>query len=63
VLRQTGRCMQIDRNVEREIINHRMLNHVNIIGFKEVSIMAAQLCITRQHQPAGRLKQRFVRAG
>lgn len=31
-----GRCPQIDRNVEREIINHRMLNHPNIIGFKEV---------------------------
>jgi hypothetical protein len=29
---------QIDKNVEREIINHRMLNHQNIIGFKEVRL-------------------------
>ena len=28
---------QIDKNVEREILNHRMLNNVNVIGFKEVS--------------------------
>lgn len=27
---------KIDKNVEREIINHRTLNHPNIIGFKEV---------------------------
>eukprot|EP00803_Ostreobium_quekettii_P000571 evm.model.scf_1515EXC.4 EVM.evm.TU.scf_1515EXC.4 scf_1515EXC:30903-34959(+) len=27
---------KIDKNVEREIVNHRMLRHPNIIGFKEV---------------------------
>ena len=27
---------QVDKNVEREIVNHRMLNHPNIVGFREV---------------------------
>lgn len=27
---------QVDRNVEREICNHRMLNHPNIVAFMEV---------------------------
>ncbi|GFH21216.1 serine/threonine-protein kinase SRK2E, partial [Haematococcus lacustris] len=26
---------QIDKNVEREILNHRMLVHPNIVAFKE----------------------------
>lgn len=30
--------LQVDRNVEREICNHRMLNHPNIILFKEVGV-------------------------
>ena len=29
--------LQIDKNVERELINHRSLLHPNIIRFKEVS--------------------------
>lgn len=28
--------IQIDENVKREIINHRLLRHPNIIRFKEV---------------------------
>lgn len=27
---------QVDRNVEREILNHRRLNHPNIVAFREV---------------------------
>lgn len=30
-------CAQIDKNVEREILNHRCLYHPNIIRFMEVS--------------------------
>ena len=30
---------QVDKNVEREILNHRMLSHPNIVGFKEVGRM------------------------
>lgn len=32
---------QVDRNVERELVNLRMLNHPNIIGFKEVCHQSA----------------------
>lgn len=32
---------KIDKNVEREIINHRMLLHPNIIRFHEVSLNKA----------------------
>ncbi len=35
-LLERGLLVQVDRNVEREICNHRMLNHPNIVGFKEV---------------------------
>ena len=31
-------CLQIDKNVEREVINHRSLLHPNIIRFKEVRL-------------------------
>lgn len=29
--------LQVDKNVEREILNHRMLINPNVVGFKEVS--------------------------
>ncbi|KAJ0602879.1 putative protein kinase CAMK-OST1L family [Helianthus annuus] len=32
------RGSKIDENVQREIINHRLLRHPNIIRFKEVSL-------------------------
>jgi hypothetical protein len=28
--------MQVDKNVEREILNHRMLLNANVVSFKEV---------------------------
>ena len=31
-------CAQIDKNVEREIVNHRTLLHPNIIKFREASL-------------------------
>ena len=34
---QRPACLQIDKNVERELINHRSLLHPNIIKFKEVN--------------------------
>lgn len=36
---------QVDRNVEREIVNHRMLNHPNVIGFKEVRRPGARAAV------------------
>jgi hypothetical protein len=38
--------LQIDKNVEREIINHRRLNNINVIGFKEVGFTRAALLQT-----------------
>jgi hypothetical protein len=32
---------QVDKNVEREILNHRMLLNANVVSFKEVSKPAA----------------------
>jgi serine/threonine-protein kinase SRK2 len=34
---------QVDRNVEREICNHRLLNHPNIIAFREVRALAQRV--------------------
>uniref|UniRef100_A0A7S0WPM8 non-specific serine/threonine protein kinase n=1 Tax=Chlamydomonas leiostraca TaxID=1034604 RepID=A0A7S0WPM8_9CHLO len=54
---------KIDRNVEREIINHRMLNHPNIIGFKEVFLTPTHLGIVMEYAAGGELFERIVRAG
>jgi hypothetical protein len=32
----TPATVQIDKNVEREILNHRMLNNTHVIAFREV---------------------------
>lgn len=37
--------MLLDKNVEREILNHRQLVHPNIIGFKEVYTTDTDLAI------------------
>lgn len=43
------RCMRaemlLDKNVEREILNHRQLVHPNIIAFKEVYTTDTDLAI------------------
>ncbi|GAX75067.1 hypothetical protein CEUSTIGMA_g2511.t1 [Chlamydomonas eustigma] len=38
---------KVDKNVEREILNHRMLNHPNIVAFKEVRITKLYIQILR----------------
>ncbi len=35
----------LDKNVEREILNHRRLMHPNILGFREVFATETHLCI------------------
>ncbi len=35
--------LQIDKNVEREIVNHRTLLHPNIIKFREVRALGVCL--------------------
>lgn len=54
---------RIDRNVEREIVNHRMLTHPNIIGFKEVFLTPTHLGIVMEYAAGGELFERIVKAG
>ena len=39
---------KIDKNVEREILNHRTLVHRNIIGFRKVMLTDTHLCIVME---------------
>ena len=56
--------MQIDKNVEREIINHRQLSgHPNIIRFKEVFLTSTHLGISMEYASGGELFDRIVKAG
>lgn len=56
--------VQIDKNVEREIINHRQLSgHPNIIRFKEVFVTSTHLGIAMEYAAGGELFDRIVRAG
>ena len=40
---------QIDRNVERELVNHRSLMHPNIIAFREVFVTGTHLGIVMEY--------------
>lgn len=54
---------QIDVAVEREIVNHRMLLHQNVIRFREVLVTSRSLCIVLDYATAGELFQYVKRAG
>lgn len=54
---------KIDKNVEREIVNHRMLRHSNIIGFREVFLTPQHLGIVMEYAAGGELFDRIVKAG
>jgi serine/threonine-protein kinase SRK2 len=54
---------KIDKNVERELINHRSLLHPNIIRFKEVFLTASHLGIVMEYAAGGELFDRIVKAG
>lgn len=56
--------VQIDKNVEREIINHRQLSgHPNIIRFFEVFLTSTHLGISMEYAAGGELFDRIVKAG
>ncbi|KAJ3681518.1 hypothetical protein LUZ60_016007 [Juncus effusus] len=70
--RQTGelvamklieRGLRIDENVYREIINHRSLQHPNIIRFKEVVLTPTHLAIVMEYAAGGELFERICDAG
>eukprot|EP00898_Chlorokybus_atmophyticus_P004480 jgi/Chlat1/5032/Chrsp32S08952 len=54
---------KIDENVQREIVNHRMLRHPNIIRFKEVLLTPTHLAIVMEYAAGGELFERISAAG
>jgi len=70
--RQTGqelavklieRGEKIDKNVEREILNHRSLYHPNIIRFMEVYLTKEHLAIVMEYAEGGELFDRIAKCG
>jgi len=53
---------RIDENVLREIINHRSLQHPNIIRFKEVVLTPTHLAIVMEYAAGGELFERIQEA-
>ncbi|WCJ31928.1 Serine/threonine-protein kinase SAPK2 [Euphorbia peplus] len=54
---------KIDEHVQREIMNHRSLNHPNIIRFKEVFLTPTHLAIVMEYAAGGELFERICNAG
>ncbi|GLJ31195.1 hypothetical protein SUGI_0625100 [Cryptomeria japonica] len=54
---------KIDQNVQREIINHRCLNHPNIVRFKELLLTPTHLAIVMEYAAGGELFERISKAG
>ncbi|GLJ31198.1 hypothetical protein SUGI_0625150 [Cryptomeria japonica] len=54
---------KIDQNVQREIINHRSLNHPNIVRFKELLLTPTHLAIVMEYAAGGELFERISKAG
>ncbi|CAK9321559.1 unnamed protein product [Citrullus colocynthis] len=57
------RGKKIDEKVQREIINHRLLRHPNIIRFKEVFLTPTHLAIVMEYAAGGELFGRICSAG
>ncbi|CAF2206031.1 unnamed protein product [Brassica rapa subsp. narinosa] len=57
------RGQKIDEHVQREIMNHRSLNHPNIIRFKEVLLTATHLAIVMEYAAGGELFERICSSG
>nr|KAJ0199070.1 hypothetical protein LSAT_V11C600304520 [Lactuca sativa] len=53
----------IDKNVEREIINHRSLRHPNIVRFKELILTPTHVAIMMEYASEGELFDRICTAG
>lgn len=54
---------KIDENVYREIINHRMLKHPNIVQFRKVLVTDSHLGIVMEYASGGELFDRICDAG
>jgi serine/threonine-protein kinase SRK2 len=56
-------CVQIDENVQREIINHRLLRHPNIQWRWQVCVTPTHLAIVMEYAAGGELFERIFTAG
>ncbi|KAM0936104.1 putative protein kinase CAMK-OST1L family [Dioscorea sansibarensis] len=54
---------KIDENVQREIMNHSLLQHPNIVKFKEVLLTSTHLAIVMEYADGGELFERICNAG
>eukprot|EP00873_Tetraselmis_striata_P024682 jgi/Tetstr1/444946/TSEL_032764.t1 len=57
------RGSKVDKNVEREILNHRSLYHPNIIRFKEVFVTPEHLAIVMEYAEGGELFDQISKQG
>lgn len=53
-VKQLPRGPKIDKNVYREVINHRKLSHPNVIGFKAVHLDSRYLYILMEYGSGAR---------
>ena len=54
---------KIDENVKRELVNHRLLDHPNIIRFVEVLLTPTHLAIVMEYAAGGELFDRICGKG
>lgn len=54
---------KIDENVRREIVNHSMLSHPHIIGFRKVFLTPSHLGIVMEDADGGELFERVAKGG
>ena len=54
---------KIDENVKRELVNHRLLDHPNIIRFVEVLLTPTHLAIVMEYAAGGELFDRICSKG
>lgn len=57
------RGQKIDEHVQREIMNHRLLKHPNIVRFKEVFLTPTHLAIVMEYAAGGELFEKICNAG
>jgi serine/threonine protein kinase len=53
-VKQMERGSKINKNVYREVINHRKLSHPNVIGFKEVQLDDKYINIVMEYASGAR---------
>ena len=57
------RGARIDENVKRELVNHRLLTHGNVVRFIEVVLTKTHLAIAMEYASGGELFDRILKKG